>query len=165
MTDPTPRTIDMIPRVATAPGLAPFGTLIEPGEDGAAFGDADAQLVFGGGTPHFYIMRLAHRPMGVVGITRHVKVTQVLASADGQPWFICLAPASDGDTPDPTAITCFRIPPGVGLALHRGTWHAGPYFQAARADFFNLELADTNLTDHHTVRLDQVFGLRLRIAA
>ncbi|WP_431284786.1 ureidoglycolate lyase [Humitalea sp. 24SJ18S-53] len=165
MSDPAPRTIDMIPQTATTAGIAPFGTLILPGEDGAPFGDADAQLALGAGTPRFYIMRLAHRPMGVVGITRHVKVTQVLASADGQPWFICLAPPGDATQPDPASIACFRIPPGVGLALHRGTWHAGPYFQAAQADFFNLELSDTNIDDHHTVRLDQVFGLRLRIAA
>ena len=159
----TPRTIGMTPIAATPEAIAPFGTQVVPGEDGAPFRPADAQLALGAGTPRFYIMRLPFRPLGVVGITRHAKVTQVLASADGQPWFICLAPPAPGDAPDPAAIACFRIPPGVALSLHRGTWHAGPYFEGESADFFNLELADTNSDDHHTVRLDQAFGLRLNI--
>jgi hypothetical protein len=32
--------------------------------------------------------------------------------------------------------------------LETGTWHAGPYFDADVVDFYNLELADTNETDH-----------------
>lgn len=37
------------------------------------------------------------------------------------------------------------------IKLHIGTWHAGPLFaHAPFIDFVNLELADTNQTDHHT---------------
>ena len=45
----------------------------------------------------------------------------------------------------------FRIPPGVFVKLHEGTWHAGPLFTGESAcNFANLELADTNVVDHHT---------------
>jgi hypothetical protein len=161
------RIIAVTPRMATPEAVAPFGTLILPGEDGTPFGPEDARLDLGRGTPRFYIMRLPQRPLLVQAITRHRQVTQCLASSDGRDWFICLAPPGDADAPEarpePAAIACLRIPAGVALALHRGTWHAGPYFEAASQDFLNLELADTNLADHHTVRLDAEFGIALQI--
>ncbi len=85
----------------------------------------------------------------------------------GGEWFICLAPPRDADVagakPDPAEIQCFRIPGDKALALHRGTWHAGPFFEAETQDFLNLELADTNEVDHHTVRLDAEFGIAIAI--
>jgi hypothetical protein len=40
---------------------------------------------------------------------------------------------------------------GVFVKLERGTWHAGPLFVgSAHADFYNLELSDTNVVDHNT---------------
>ena len=155
-------------RPATPAAIAPYGTLIEPGEDGMPFGAADAVLDLGRGTPRLYIMRLAARPMRVAAITRHAAVTQCLASTRGEDWFIALAsPGDAGDAaavPDPAGIEAFRIPGGTALALHRGTWHAGPFFTAPSMDFLNLELADTNTADHRTVRLDRAFALAFDIA-
>ncbi|MBE9603731.1 ureidoglycolate lyase [Acetobacteraceae bacterium H6797] len=159
----------LAPRPATPAAIAPFGTLIEPGEDGTPFGAADAALDLGQGQPRLYIMRLTARPLVAQTITRHRRVTQCLAATDGKPWFICLAPPSDlddeGATPEPGSIVCFEIPGGTALALHRGTWHAGPYFLGPQKDFFNLELADTNEVDHHTIRLDERFGLTIEMTA
>jgi ureidoglycolate hydrolase len=152
---------------ATPGAIAPFGTLIEPGADGTPFGPGDARLELGAGTPRLYIMRLAHRPLLVKGITRHRRVTQCLAATKGMEWFICLAapadPGAPDAKPDPDGIACFRIPGDVALALKRGTWHAGPFFEAPEGDFLNLELSDTNETDHHTVRLDAEYGIALQI--
>lgn len=144
----------MIPVLATPQNIAAYGTLVTAGEDGSPFGDADAALDFSHGRPRFYIMRLTKRPLLVKGITRHARVTQCLASTDGADWFICLAPPSPGHDAPTHSIGCFRIPGGSALALHAGSWHAGPYFTAATQDFFNLELTDTNETDHHTAMLD-----------
>jgi ureidoglycolate lyase len=152
-----------MPRMATPESIAPFGTLIEPGEDGAPFGAGDAELDLTQGTPRFYIMRLRHRPLVIRGITRHSRVTQCLASMKGEEWFIGLAEA-DGD-PTPDEIKVFRIGGDVALALHAGTWHAGPFFTAPSVDFLNLELADTNETDHDTVRIDQAYGTAIEIMA
>jgi len=155
------------PQPATPEALAPFGTLIEPGEDGTPFGPGDAKLELGAGTPRLYIMRLPNRGLLVKGITRHRQVTQCLAATKGAEWFVCLAAPGDADAegakPDPKAIACFRIGGDVALALHRGTWHAGPFFVASEQDFLNLELSDTNETDHHTVRLDTEFGFVFEI--
>ena len=161
------RILPITPVAASAETVAPFGTLVLPGEDGEPFGPADARLDLTRGTPRFYIMRLPQRPLLVPAITRHRAVTQCLGSADGREWFICLAPPGDADDPaakpDPDAIACLRMAPGTILALHRGSWHAGPFFEGESQDFLNLELADTNVTDHHTVRLDTEFGITLRI--
>lgn len=151
---------------ATPDAIAPYGTLITPGEDGTPFGPADAALDLGRGTPRLYIMRLVRKPLLVRGITRHSQVTQCLAAMGGHDWFICLAAPHDPDapeSPEPGRIACFRIGGGVALALKRGTWHAGPYFEAENVDFLNLELSDTNEADHHTVRLDQAFGTVIEI--
>lgn len=148
-------------QMATPEAIAPYGTLIEPGEDGTPFGAADAVLELGRGTPRLYVMRLTARPLVVDRITRHAAVTQCLAALGGEAWFAALAAPGDPDDPEgcPGPIEVFRIPAGTCLALHRGTWHAGPYFTAASMDFLNLELADTNVTDHHTVRLDRAFAI------
>ncbi|MFN3448090.1 MAG: ureidoglycolate lyase [Roseococcus sp.] len=139
------------PVPATREAIAPFGTLIEPSEDGAPFGPADAALDLSGGTPRLYIMRLPARPLVIAAITRHARVTQCLASATGRDWFIGLA--APGAAPSAETITVFRIPGGRALALRKGCWHAGPFFEGEEADFLNLELSDTNETDHDTVRL------------
>lgn len=161
------RIIAVVPEAATPEAIAPFGTLIEAGEDGTPFGDADARLELGRGTPRLYIMRLQRRPLLVRAITRHTRVTQCLAATMGGEWFIGLAPPIDVDLPDakpdPAAIRIFRIPGDKALALHRGTWHAGPFFTAETQDFLNLELSDTNEVDHHTVRLDTEFGIAFAI--
>lgn len=159
--------IQVTPVAATPEAIAPFGTLITPGEDGTPFGAMDAALELGRGTPRLYIMRLTSRPLLVKGITRHRRVTQCLAAMKGMEWFVCLAapvdPDAEGEAPDPKSIACFRIPGDVALALKRGTWHAGPFFTAPEQDFLNLELSDTNETDHHTVRLDERFGIAFQI--
>lgn len=160
MTDPTVLPLEIQP--VTADLLAPYGKLVTPTEDGVPYGPTDAILELDRGTPRFYIMRLHHRPLLVAQITRHVDVTQCLATTSGRPWIIVVAPPGDTrDTtalPDPERIRAFLVPGGCIVAQHRGTWHAGPYFHGETEDFFNLELADTNITDHHTVRLDTVFG-------
>jgi ureidoglycolate hydrolase len=95
-------------------------------------------------------------------------VTQVLASVGGKPWLIAVAPPQDPDDPakmpDPAAIKAFRIPGTVAIKLHRSTWHAGPFFEDAQVDFFNLELSDTNQTDHFSCQLDRTYGLEFRFA-
>ncbi len=141
----------------SAADFLPFGHLILPGADGAPADLVDAALNLSGGQPRFYIMNLNRRSHDITRITRHRVVTQVLASANAQPWLLAVAPPLGLDQPDATPspgdIRAFTIPGGVAVLLHRGTWHAGPYFHPATMPFFNLELIDTNEVDHHTVTL------------
>ena len=64
----------------------------------------------------------------------------------------------------PQDIRAFRIPGDVAVMLHTGTWHAGPLFEAAEMSFFNLELADTNVVDHHSCDLTSRYGLVIQLA-
>ena len=148
---------------ATNDNVAAYGTLLEPLGDEEPFGAFDAQLQLGLGTPRFYLMKLTRRPMSVTRLTRHVSVTQALASLNAKHWYVLLAPPDEPDNlqalPDVDRLQAFCITGSQALVLHRSTWHAGPYFLDAEVDFVNLELSDTNVVDHHNARLDVAFGM------
>ena len=150
-------------QTATYDNIAAYGTLLEPLGDGVAFCALDAQLQLGLGTPRFYLMKLTKRPMAVTRITRHLAVTQALASLNGKRWYVLLAPPDEPDNPqalpDVERLQAFCITGFQALVLHRSTWHAGPYFLEDEVDFVNLELSDTNVVDHHNARLDVTFGM------
>lgn len=162
---PTRRKLAVEP--LTADGFAAFGTVIEPTDDGVPFGPDDAPLDLTNGTPRFYNMRIPGRGLDVKTITRHRQVTQALASAGGHEWVIAVAPPLDVDDPDacpdPDAIRAFRIPGDTAIMLAIGTWHAGPLFDGDERSFFNLELSDTNVVDHHTCNLAETFGVVLEL--
>jgi ureidoglycolate lyase len=151
----------------TAAAFAPFGQVLEPTPDGRDFGAVDAQLELSRGIPRFYILSLVGpRQPRFKYITRHMAVTQCLASVGGKPWLIAVAAPNDPDNPkakpDPKAIKAFHVPGTLGIKLHRSTWHAGPFFAGPAADFFNLELSNTNHVDHYPVYLDKEFGMEFR---
>lgn len=147
----------------TATAFAPFGTVIPPKPDGVAFGPDDGQLDLAGGQPRFYCMIVPSRGLLVTEITRHRHVTQALASCGGQEWLLAVAPPADAEEPPLEAIRAFRIPGDVAVMLYKGAWHAGPLFEAGERSFFNLELSDTNIVDHHTCKLTQRYGVALKL--
>ncbi|KXZ43895.1 hypothetical protein GPECTOR_78g83 [Gonium pectorale] len=138
----------------TAENIKPFGQIISSSPDGKVFDQEDAQLVLNQGTPRFYIMRLPVRGLRFHRITYHGKVTQCLGGlTPPHPWYVALArPTLSLDAyPQPEDIRVFRIPFGSFLKMEVGTWHAGPLFSEPEAmEFYNLELCDTNVTDHNT---------------
>ncbi|MDB5775816.1 MAG: ureidoglycolate hydrolase [Herbaspirillum sp.] len=140
-----------------------FGDLMPPMEDGVPFGENDATLDLTHGIPRFYVMRLDHRAHSFARITRHTRVTQCLASVGGEPWVIAVAPPYGVNDPDAMPalddIRAFIVPGNAAIKLHKGTWHAGPFFNSDEMSFFNLELSDTNLIDHHNAYLDRRYGI------
>jgi ureidoglycolate hydrolase len=135
----------------TAENFRCYGQVIFPSVDGKAFDGEDAQLNLQHGTPRFYIMRLSKRGRQFSKITRHVQCTQCLGSLEGKDWLIAVCPPYNHlNTPVLTEITAFRIPGNCFIKLNEGTWHAGPYFDHEFVDFYNLELANTNVVDHFT---------------
>jgi ureidoglycolate lyase len=129
---------------------------------------AEAALDLAAGRPRFYVMRLERRGRSFGTIARHCRVTQCLASVGGRPWLLGVAPpanlADSAAKPDLDAISAFEIPGDVFVLLHKGTWHAGPYFDDDRIDFFNLELEDTNQQDFHEVDLQAAYGVTFSFA-
>lgn len=132
----------------TPDGFRPFGQVIFATLDGVPFGAQDAQLQLDQGIPRFYIMRLHAHGRTFSRITRHQRCTQCLGSLEGHDWLMAVAPG--GSQPTRDTIRAFRIPGNCFIKLETGTWHAGPYFDRETIDFYNLELSDTNLTDHDT---------------
>jgi ureidoglycolate lyase len=168
-TDTAVRTtiVDLTVQPLTPEAFAPFGQVIAPEPDGGVFGPHDAQLDINRGIPRFYTMSLKARPSKFRYITRHMRVTQCLASCGNKAWLIAVAPPNDPDNPkakpDPNAIKAFLVPGNIAIKLDRSTWHAGPFFNGPGADFFNLELSDTNKVDHYPVYLDKEFGIEMRL--
>jgi len=164
MTEPS--LIDIAVEPLTEEAFAPYGQVLKPEEDGLPYGPQDAQLDLSRGIPRFYLMHLHGKPMEFDRITRHRQVTQCLASVGGGEWVMAVAPPDaleDPDAePDLSRLKAFRIPGDRAVKLHVGTWHAGPYFAGDAMAFFNLELADTNIVDHHTCRLAASFGKKFR---
>jgi ureidoglycolate hydrolase len=140
-----------------------YGQVITPAPDGKPFDGEDAQLILSPGIPRFYIMRLHHRGRQFDRITRHQHCTQCLGAIQGQTWFLGVAPPSQEAYPDLEQLQVFRITGHCFIKLHQGTWHAGPYFDQETIDFYNLELSDTNVTDHFTHHLAQKDGIQFKI--
>ncbi len=147
----------------TQDAFRPFGQLIQASSDGKNYDAEDAQLQLQNGIPRFYIMRLEKRGRCFDRITRHVQCTQCLGSLEGKEWLIAVAPPSNQAQPNLDDITAFRIPGNCFIKLEVGTWHAGPYFEADGIDFYNLELSDTNVSDHYTCNLESLYGIRFEI--
>jgi ureidoglycolate hydrolase len=146
--------------LATPQSFARYGQVIMPMEDGVAFSANDAQLELNRGVPRFYSMQLLHRGMAFRHITRHRLVTQCLGSMLGTTWLLGVAaPEPSSDTPNLDTLAAFLIPGDRFIKLHTGAWHAGPYFAAPTALFYNLELSDTNIVDHQTCNLLETWGL------
>ncbi len=165
MTPTTNRPLAIEP--LTVDGFAPFGSVIEPTDHDAPIALDGPELELGRGTPRFYTMRIPGRGLAVAKITRHRRVTQVLASAGGREWVMAVAPpgrvADDGAEPALDDIRAFRIPGDTAIMLALGTWHAGPLFDGDERSFFNLELTDTNVVDHDTCDLVERYGTSLTL--
>jgi ureidoglycolate hydrolase len=149
--------------LVTPENFRPYGQVIAASPDHKGFDATDAQLSLEQGTPRFYIMRLPRRGRTFWKITRHVQCTQCLGSLEGKEWLMAVAPPGESDQPNLDAIAAFRIPGNCFIKLERGTWHAGPYFEQEAIDFYNLELTDTNLVDHHTCDLKSTYGIEFEI--
>lgn len=151
-------------QIVSPENFRPYGQVILPASDGKAFDVDGAQLYLSAGIPRFYIMRLQHRGRQFSRITRHQRCTQCLGALEGKSWFIAVASPSEANCPDPASIMAFQIPGTCFIKLEVGTWHAGPYFDHDFVDFYNLELSDTNITDHQTCDLQTVYGLMFEIS-
>ncbi len=147
----------------TAKNFRPYGQLITATADGKSYDAEDAQLSLQNGTPRFYIMRLHQRGRRFTQITRHQQCTQCLGALEGKEWFIAVAPPENMTQPELEEIVVFRVPGNCFIKLETGTWHAGPFFDQDWIDFYNLELSDTNLADHETHSLQEIYGVALEI--
>jgi ureidoglycolate hydrolase len=148
----TSHTLQQLPAQWVTPeNFRPYGQVIFPSTDHKPFDAEDAQLNLQNGIPRFYIMRLEKIGRKFHQIARHVQCTQCLGSLEGKDWLIAVCPPNnDVKEPALAEIAAFRIPGNCFIKLNEGTWHAGPYFEHDFVDFYNLELADTNIVDFST---------------
>lgn len=139
-----------------------YGVVLTPMEDGTPFTAEEAVLDVSGGIPRFYLMHLADKTPQFVRVTRHLETTQTLMAVGDVEWTIAVAAPGIAE-PSLDDLRAFRVPPRTAITMRKGTWHAGPFFAEPSMDFVNLELDDTNVTDHHNHRLDDAHGVRVVI--
>ena len=154
----------LLSETVTPAGFEPFGVVLTPMEDGTPFTAEEAVLDVSNGIPRFYLMRLHDKAPAFVQVTRHLETTQTLMSVGAGERTNAVA-APRGEEATPAHQRGVRLPPRTAITMRKGTWHAGPFFSEPSMDFVNLELDDTNVTDHHNHRLDDVFGVRVVIDA
>ena len=141
-----------------------FGTAILPVDDMTPHSIGDAELIFNGSNLRYYVMRLRRRPAMLGSMTRHTHATQCLSSADAQPWWLAVASAKlASEQLNHITVQLVNVQPGEAVKLHQGTWHAGPFFLTPTALFFNLELSDTNISDHNSHPLKSKLELNLKM--
>jgi ureidoglycolate lyase len=145
----------------TPEAFEPYGQILTVRPNGATTDLAEQALDLSAGTPRFYLIEIERDLSTFTRITRHRQVTQVLAAVGGGNWWmaVSLGEGQAKDAPRLDDIVGFEIPGDVGLLLHRGTWHAGPFFPGPSKSFFNLELTDTNTVDHDTSDLADRYGV------
>lgn len=161
--DAAPLPMKLEAQPLTGKAFQAFGQVIFAQPDGAKYGPDDAQLQLENGIPRFYIMRLTSKGRKFHQITRHLQCTQCLGSLEGKDWLMAVAPASTAPQPLLEDIRAFHIPGNCFIKLNLGTWHAGPYFDQAHIDFYNLELSDTNEIDHDTCDLLATYNTAFEI--
>jgi ureidoglycolate hydrolase len=151
----------------TASDFAPFGAVLRALPDRTPMTSDEELLDLSNGRPRFYLMELHDKPPVFRAITRHLRTTQVLLGVGDRGWVIAVAPPTGPDephaVPDLDAIRAFWIPSDVAVLLGRGTWHSGPHFFESTRSFASLELADTNIVDHHTFRIDEAHNVQFEI--
>ena len=147
----------------TEDNFAPYGQLILPSADGKPYDATDAQLDLSQGQPRFYIMQLTQRGQEFHRITRHQQCTQCLGALEGKTWLLAVAPPNQDSKPNVEELKAFEIPGNCFIKLHKGTWHAGPYFQDDVVNFYNLELSDTNEVDHFSYDFFEAENLTWKI--
>ena len=127
----SPRTLVLAPRELTPGAFAPFGHL--PDDEGAPGDRADLQYLWA--DPHLnYIAHtgdeIAYGARGALCelLNRHDTHTQVLMPVDTDAFVVVAPPEVDFSKPaDLETVCAFLVRRYQCLALHRGTWHWGPY--------------------------------------
>jgi ureidoglycolate lyase len=121
---------------ATPESVAPFGTLIDVPANASAL-----PIAFYEGTVRVYkpaqfvsdedteitLASVDRRDMQVVWLERHFKHTQAFVPLSGRPFIMVMAPATEGDLPDPAAAQAVLFDGSAGFSLHIGTWHEFPF--------------------------------------
>lgn len=112
-------------------------------------------------------MQIPKRGLTFDRITYHDKVTQCLGGLSQKQWYLVVAAPSGSveQAPSQQDLQAFQINPGQFVKLHQGTWHAGPLFDNEdRMEFYNLELSDTNQSDHITHVYSSKDGIEFVVA-
>jgi ureidoglycolate hydrolase len=132
---PSPRPIVLTAEPLTPDSWSPFGAL--PADEGSEHDVADIEFLWNDGCVNYISHTRDEVDEGELGLrclllNRHDTHTQTLMPVDNDA-LIVVAPASAsfGNEAELDEVRAFRVPVGRCVHLWRGTWHWGPYPDAA----------------------------------
>ncbi len=159
-------TLNVVP--ASAENLAPFGEIIGP-SSGAKSVDVD---FYKGAISMSYPARfecdhpveitmasMSPRPFEVRYMERHFQHTQAFIPLGSKPFIAVMAPATDGELPDPEQVRAFLFDGQEGFSMHRGTWHEFPFALEDETNMLVLLSSQTGYDLHNKdMDTEEAFG-------
>ena len=123
----------LTPRPLTRGDFAPFGDVIQAGENGAEindgtclrFNDLARVETDANGAAGLSVFRAAPRtlPMRIEMLERHPLGSQAFVPLTRTAFIVVVADAKNESRPDLQAVRAFKTAPGQGVNFHRGVWH------------------------------------------
>lgn len=143
----------------SAGAFAPFGDVVQEGvvahlelRDGERF--------------NLDVLSYDHRPLRVDHLNRHHKATQALIPLDAKPCVLVVAPRdvdfSSADHLD--TLRAFVLDGSVGINLHLGIWHEGPFALGPHVDLANVQGSDVT-SDNEVANLERDLGVVVEVLA
>lgn len=140
----------LIPEPLTAAAFAPFGDVIEAGDEKThytinygrteRFHDlAQLDVLANGGKPTVSIFRSqpANFPLRVEVMERHPHSSQAFISLQRRPFLVLVAPP--GDQPELDQLRLFEVGPNQGVNYHPGVWHHYQFSLDETRDFLCID--------------------------
>jgi ureidoglycolate lyase len=123
--------------------------------------------------------RIHHRDPDITWLERHLHMSQIFVGLGSAPFAMVLGKpnhAHGARVPDLDTVAAFRIPPGHGVMIHRGTWHDFPMAfdepvvvltmnsaEVVEALASQREPADMDRGDVYKIDIARHTGRRLRV--
>jgi ureidoglycolate lyase len=154
-----PRTHFVRAEPLSAAAFRPFGDVVEAG--------VVAHLELRGGEVfNLDVLSYDHRPLRVDHLNRHHQATQALIPLNAKPCVLVVAPpAVDFSSPDHLdEVQAFVLDGSVGINLHLGVWHEGPFALGPHVDLANFQGAHVT-GDNEVAYLERDLGVVVEVLA
>ena len=143
-------TITLNPETLTATAFAPFGDVIETGDDFMPinFGRterhhdlANIDTLEQGGHTGVSIFRSQplDLPAAIKVMERHPMSSQAFISMQRKPFLVLVAPPTETEQPDISQLRLFKVSESQGINFHRGVWHHYSFSLGEPCDFICID--------------------------
>ena len=153
----------------TESSFSPYGRILDVGviepkmkEDIFTFWDGLAEMEVDGKLTVGFLEVVTRSPE-FSKMERHVKTEEIFFAIDGSVIALVGVPTPGQEFPDPDTVSAFRVDPGKGVLLKKGTWHWIPYPLQPKVHLLVLFRKGTPDEDLEIKDLQEAKGVTFRI--